>query len=123
MAIEAMVKNENGIKEGQGLSVLDVLKHAVKTIVYNLNENDRFTLISFSDISSIEFPLKPLSKENKLTAIKALDALEPDGQTNIWSGIKKGLDTLREGFLTGDRQSSIILLTDGEPNVFPPSGF
>ena len=48
MNTEATVKNSEVIKESQGFSLLDILKHAVKTIIYNLNENDRFSLVRFS---------------------------------------------------------------------------
>lgn len=51
MQEEAMVKNEQGIKEGKGLSVLDVLKHAIRTTISNLQETDRFALVSFCDFS------------------------------------------------------------------------
>lgn len=57
MATEAQVKNTEGIKEKHGLSYLDVLKHAIKTIVKNLNENDRFSLVSYSDDARLEFNL------------------------------------------------------------------
>ena len=53
MEMEALVKNEKGIKEGKGLSYLDVLKHAVKTIIETLGESDRFGLVSFSDIAQV----------------------------------------------------------------------
>jgi Mg-chelatase subunit ChlD len=33
------------------------------------------------------------------------------------------MEELRSGFKDKDRHASIILLTDGEPNVFPPSGY
>lgn len=58
-----MVKNEEGIKEGKGLSVLDVLKHAIRTTISNLSEKDRFALVSFSDISTVEFELQYMTKE------------------------------------------------------------
>lgn len=35
----------------------------------------------------------------------------------------KGLEMLRNNFKDSNRHSTIILLTDGEPNIFPPSGF
>jgi len=52
-----------------------------------------------------------------------LDTLIADGQTNLWAGIKVALDMLRNNFKAGNRHTSILLLTDGEPNIFPPSGF
>ena len=39
------------------MSVLSVLKHAVKTTIYNLTKNDRFSLVSFSDVGKVEFNL------------------------------------------------------------------
>ena len=52
MDTEALVKNKEGIKETQGLTILSVLKHAVKTTIYNLSQKDRFGLVSFSDYGS-----------------------------------------------------------------------
>ena len=57
MDSEATVKNSEGIKESQGYSLLDILKHAVKTIIYNLNENDRFSLVKFSNYGYELYPL------------------------------------------------------------------
>ena len=37
MDAEAWVKNKEGIKESQGMTILSVLKHAVKTTIYNLS--------------------------------------------------------------------------------------
>lgn len=120
---EAKVKNDKGIKESDGLSILDVLKHAIRTTAVSLTEKDRLGLVSFSDISSIEFELQYMTKDNQNKVIKCLDNIYAEGQTNLWSGIQKGLDVLRNGYLDGSRNASLILLTDGEPNIFPPSGF
>lgn len=48
MSSDATVKNSEGIKESQGYSLLDILKHAVKTIIENLGEKDRFGLVHFN---------------------------------------------------------------------------
>lgn len=57
MEEEAPIKNQKGIKEVFGLTKLDVLKHAIKTIILTLGENDRFGLVSFSDMAKVEFEL------------------------------------------------------------------
>lgn len=49
MKEQAHVKNEQGVKEVYGLNRLDVLKHAVRTTIYTLGENDRFGLVSFNN--------------------------------------------------------------------------
>lgn len=50
-----------------------------------------------------------------------LDELTPMGTTNLWDGLKTGLDVLREDSVPG-RTQCLMLLTDGVPNVEPPRG-
>lgn len=75
MATEAHVKNTEGIKEKHGLTYLDVLKHAVKTIISSLNENDRFALVSYSDDARLEFSLQPMDNGNRELALIGTDNL------------------------------------------------
>ena len=39
------------------MTILNVLKHAVKTTIYNLTNKDRFGLVSFSDFGCVEYEL------------------------------------------------------------------
>lgn len=64
-----------------------------------------------------------MTKQAQDIACKCLDPIDADGKTNLWAGLQKGLDVLNQGYINGGRHSSLILLTDGEPNIFPPSGF
>ncbi|EGR33000.1 von willebrand factor type a domain protein [Ichthyophthirius multifiliis] len=122
MATEAQVKNATSdIKESHGLSYLDLLKHAVKTTITNLDEKDRFCLISYSDDARVEFKLDYMIEQNKNLAITATENLRDEGSTNIWAGLNCALDILKNNEIKSQHQA-IILLTDGEPNVFPPSG-
>jgi hypothetical protein len=63
MEEEAEVKNKEGVKEGQGLSKIDVLKHAIKTTIMSLGENDRFGLVSFCEYSKVEYQLKEMTPQ------------------------------------------------------------
>ena len=65
MDTEAQLKNNSGNKEGNGLSYLDLLKHAIKTLILTLNEKDRLALISYSDNARVEFPFHFMNDENK----------------------------------------------------------
>lgn len=47
MSMEATVKAASGATESNGLSMLDIAKHAVRTVVQTLNEQDRLCIISF----------------------------------------------------------------------------
>lgn len=62
MSEEAQVKNDQGTKEKYGLSVLDVLKHAVKTIISSLDDDDKFSLITYSDDARLDFALSKMTK-------------------------------------------------------------
>merc|ERR1719446_2026856 len=44
-----MVQQDSGVSQGHGLSVLDVVKHALKTIILNLEEGDRLSLVKVQD--------------------------------------------------------------------------
>ena len=101
MDSEASVKNTQGIKESQGLTYLDILKHAVKTIIHNLNEFDRFALVSYSDYARIDYPLNIMNKPNRENALQVLENLHTEGCTNIWDGLKAALDLMKNHYQEG----------------------
>lgn len=43
--------------ENSGLSLLDIVKHAVKTVINTLTENDRLALVSYSNSATEVFEL------------------------------------------------------------------
>lgn len=61
------------------MSYLDILKHAVNTVINCLNENDRFALVSYSSNARIDFPLAKMTKENKALATEKLFSLHTEG--------------------------------------------
>jgi len=69
MSAEALVKNKDGIKESKGACYLDVLKHAVKTIILNLGPMDRFSITSFSSEGRVDYDLDYMTTENQTKAI------------------------------------------------------
>eukprot|EP01125_Pyxidicula_operculata_P002073 TRINITY_DN12025_c0_g1_i1.p1 TRINITY_DN12025_c0_g1~~TRINITY_DN12025_c0_g1_i1.p1 ORF type:complete len:813 (-),score=221.78 TRINITY_DN12025_c0_g1_i1:118-2556(-) len=121
MGSEATLKDNKGNTEYYGLSVLDVVKHAVKSIIENLNPEDNLSIVSFQNTAKTVLELTPMNGTGRQKALKALDSLEADGMTNLWDGLAKGLDILKSGSSAGTI-SSIFLLTDGEPNIVPPRG-
>ncbi len=125
MGTEAKMKNESGQVESHGLSLLDIVKHAVKTIITSLQPEDRLALIAYSGTARIVFELTPMTSQAKKQATTELEKLHPDDMTNIWDGLQLGLELLRkESFKQheGGRQAALLLLTDGLPNISPPRG-
>ena len=116
MGTEATIQNEKGETETFGLSVLDVTKHALKTIVKSLTPQDEFSLVTFCSTVSVELEprlMTPAAVENTLERI---DGLCEHDMTNLWGGLKKGLELLTESRPKTDNVA-LFLLTDGLPNI------
>eukprot|EP00928_Gymnodinium_smaydae_P005605 TRINITY_DN11904_c0_g1_i1.p1 TRINITY_DN11904_c0_g1~~TRINITY_DN11904_c0_g1_i1.p1 ORF type:complete len:1021 (-),score=117.12 TRINITY_DN11904_c0_g1_i1:307-2919(-) len=126
MGIAATYETTDGDKRDDGLSVLDIVKHAVKTVISSLKEGDRLALVSFNHEANTVLNLTDMTPSGQAMALEALDSLEDEGQTNIWAGILAAMEALREGGedqeMISGRQSAVLLLTDGQPNVVPPRG-
>ncbi|GBF60272.1 hypothetical protein TMEN_2689 [Trichophyton mentagrophytes] len=105
--------------EDTGLSILDLTKHAAKTIIETLNEKDRLAVVTFCTEVNVAFELDSMNKENKSTVLSAIDKLYGKSSTNLWHGIKKGLNVLATNPVRGNIQS-LLVLTDGAPNHMCP---
>ena len=110
------------------LTLLDIVKHAAKTVISSLNSYDRVAIVSFSDRAKIEYPLNFMTQGNKQPAIDAVSSLHAHGGTNLYDGLLRSLELLdvRKTGPSGPNLAvgSIILLTDGVPTAsyLPPRG-
>jgi Mg-chelatase subunit ChlD len=123
MDTDAPVKETTtGPAESKGLTVLDIVKHAAKTVANMLQEGDRFALVTYSDRATVVSPLTAMTSAGKTSIATALASVKADGMTNLWDGLLTAMDLLKS---SGEphRVSSILLLTDGQPNVEPPRGY
>ena len=111
-------------KESHGLTVLDVTKHAVKTIISILGPQDRVGLVVYSTNARTVCGLTNMDPDGKKLMITALNKLHPGGQTNLWAGLKAGLNVMNSSRNVGGkpRVQTVLLLTDGQPNIAPPRG-
>ncbi|KAI9208346.1 hint-domain-containing protein [Polychytrium aggregatum] len=125
MSDEASVTNANGIRESDGLTTLDIVKHAVNTIIRSLNENDTISIVSFSNTARVILEPTRVTPENLNHALARVDDLDYESNTNLWAGLHAALDVLKaqqSNNTIPDCISSIVLLTDGCPNTEPPRG-
>merc|ERR1712000_352983 len=106
--------------ESPGLSVLDLVKHAATTIIESLDEGDRLGIVTFCSKSEIVQQLTVMIDENKKTTRERIKKITPRDSTNMWHGILNGLDVFRDGGQS-TRVPSMMLLTDGMPNLMNPS--
>ena len=121
MDTEATMQNSSGQTESHGLSILDIVKHAVLTIIKALLPSDRFSLVVYSNNARVALELLAMDDAGKARAQAVLENQHAGGQTNLWDGLKNGLDVLDQAQQPG-RIASVLILTDGLPNVEPPRG-
>ena len=66
---------QNDKNEKFGLTQLDLVKHALKTIVHSLQAQDRLSIVSFSFNAKILFQLTTMDDEGKRNALDAIEKL------------------------------------------------
>ncbi|CAE8740655.1 unnamed protein product, partial [Polarella glacialis] len=113
MTMEASVKAASGTTESNGLSMLDIAKHAVRTVISILGPEDRLCLVQFSRESSTVLPLTAMDAAGKAMAEDKLAKMTFGNGTDLWGGIAKGLDELQNN-RSEARLCHTLLLTDGE---------
>jgi len=112
-----------GVTKDDGLSILDIVKHAVRAVMHILGDRDRLSIVAFDDKAETVFALSAMTEAGREDAVRALEILRPRGQTNLWDGVVAGMESLRAlSPDAGVRQKTLLLLTDGMPNISPPRG-
>jgi hypothetical protein len=74
MAVQAEIQNDSN--EKFGLSQLDLVKHALKTIIYSLQPQDRLAVVSFANHATVLFQLTKMDEDGKSSALAALARLD-----------------------------------------------
>lgn len=120
----SMPSSTGDTTETYAFSLLDVVKHACKTICYQLNDNDVLSLVTFSTNSAVAFAPQRMTSSGINNFVSMLDHLVPDQQTNLFAGIRLGVDTLFHAADIADPDAlhHVIVLTDGESNMCPVIG-
>ena len=109
--------------ESSGLSRLDLVKHTLNTLVYSLTENDRIFIIQFNNTAKTVSQFVKLDSNGKNEVIEHIKNLYAEGMTNLWAGIKLGIDKIaKDNNYIKDYNISMIIMTDGVSNYNPPRG-
>lgn len=117
-----MQRNSAGQQESDGFSLLDIVKHAVRTIAAILLPGDRLSLITFANDSNIILPLTAMTDVGRQQTETALAQMDANGGTNIWAGLERGLQEFERQPVAVERVRAMVLLTDGQPNQGPSIG-
>ena len=121
MHSQVEAKDRNGQNMENGLSIQDIVNHSAKTVVQTLDSHSRICIIKFDNIIDIVTPLMYATETNKVQIMTSINSIRPGGQTNIWGALEKALQIL-DGRDDKTRNSAILMLTDGIPNVSPAQG-
>lgn len=89
---------------------LERVKHGLHLLAYQLNADDRVTIIAFADAARVVLPATPGDQRERITA--ALDALTPAGSTNAIDGLMLAYQLAAEQAAAGV-ETRVVLASDG----------
>ena len=93
---------------------IEQTKEALGFILGNLNPDDRFAVIAFSDFTeALQTELVPVSAEAVALATGWVSRIDASGGTNIDQALSLACSIFEEN----DRPRFLVFLTDGEPTV------
>ena len=119
MGTNVSIKDDNGSSETYNIDILDLVKHATKTIINVMEPYDYLSVVAYSSSADVILDKCQMTIQGKEKAISLIDSLSPNGQTNLWDGLHKGLECISD---VENKNTTIFLLTDGQPNIIPPRG-
>ena len=109
--------NPGEVTENYGLTVLDLVKHAARTILSTMDAGDRLGIVTFASRATVLQKLTPMDVAGKQEVEKKIDAMCPLDSTNLWHGILEAVKLFKTGGeVNSGRVPAIMILTDGEPN-------
>jgi hypothetical protein len=98
-------------------SRMDLVKHSLRTVAAMLALREAsLGIVSFSDAAQTDLTVRKMDATGKGEAERAIEGLQPNGGTNIWAGLRAGLDqAVAYSVAHPGTNVHVILLTDGEP--------
>lgn len=105
----------------QQLSRLQLVRHSLTTLVSVLEPADSLAIVKYSDTASTVLEITQMDPSGVIAAKDIISKLCTEGSTNLWDGIRVGLNITDDPKFHGQNVVTLIL-TDGEPTIVPPRG-
>jgi len=107
-----------------GFTILDITKHAIKTVIESLNNNDKISIVTFSDTAKVVCGMTNINESNKIYLKSLVSNLNTEGCTNVWAGLSMGLKQFSNVENNDVCNKSLMFMTDGIPSehLLPPRG-
>lgn len=113
--------SEKVSKENIFLTKLDLVKHAIKTVINVMDTIHNVCLISFDTSARLVQPFVSMTAANKAVLTSKIDSLFSDGCTDIWGGLMSAMNEVKKLEIE-DMNINIALLTDGMATMTPSKG-
>ena len=115
------ISADNNKESEYSFSRLDLVKHSLKTIVKSIGENNYLSLVPFSTNARILLEPTKMTNSMQSKCCDLIDGLTTQCATNIWDALNKSFDIASRSEHS-NKNISILLFTDGIPNLNPPRG-
>jgi len=102
--------------EDLGYSLLDLVKHAVKTVVKAMRPQDRVSLILFDTRIEVPYPFTQLTNANRDEILSFVSGIRQRGCTNIYDTLEKAMNLIKARGADETNDAAIMFFTDGQPN-------
>jgi Ca-activated chloride channel family protein len=93
---------------------LGLVQSSLAVLANQLRPTDVVAVVTYGDESSVLLPPTPVSETDAI--VDAIDALGPEGSTNMEAGLRLGYETARAAFTPG-ALNVVLLASDGVANV------
>jgi Mg-chelatase subunit ChlD len=65
-------------------------------------------LVAYDDVARRDLVLTKMDETGKAAAMKAIEAMETGGSTNLWGGLENGLELIREAKEDGKTAAVLV---------------
>ena len=101
-----------------GFSLLDLVKHALKTIVHTMRPTDRLALILFESYTEVRLEWTEMTEENVEKVIETINSIPVRLGTDLFAALKRGI-TWMNVRADRSRNAHILFFTDGQTQLPP----
>jgi len=96
---------------------LALVKRSLRGLIGNLREGDQLSIVLYGDRSHVHLQPTRASAATVPALLRAVEAIESAGSTNMEEGLKVGYDLARETKSAYEGITRVALFTDERPNV------
>eukprot|EP01023_Acetabularia_acetabulum_P040019 TRINITY_DN3869_c0_g1_i10.p1 TRINITY_DN3869_c0_g1~~TRINITY_DN3869_c0_g1_i10.p1 ORF type:complete len:372 (-),score=55.80 TRINITY_DN3869_c0_g1_i10:456-1571(-) len=102
-----------GSESEKNLRKINVAKQAIKKVLDQLTNKDKFGVVTFAKSAKVVVELAFVTPQAKVDAINRVNKISAKGPTNLQAGIQKAAILLTQEL---DRENRLIIITDANAN-------